>query len=82
MWPVLADDIATHCGLHGLGIESQWGRDFVHLSRKALPDSYSVGIGVFLGLNWPGHSVNHPPPRNADVNSVAINSLWSLHELF
>ena len=28
--------IATGYGLDGLGIESQWGRDFPHLSRPAL----------------------------------------------
>jgi len=27
---------ATHYGLDGLGTESRWGRDFVHLSRLAL----------------------------------------------
>jgi len=28
--------IATDYGLDGSGIESQWGRDFPHLSRPAL----------------------------------------------
>jgi hypothetical protein len=28
--------IATAYGLDGPGIESQWGRDFLHLSRPAL----------------------------------------------
>ena len=28
--------IATHYGLEGPGIESQWGRDFLHLSGPAL----------------------------------------------
>jgi hypothetical protein len=28
--------IATAYGLDGLGIESRWGRDFLHLSRPAL----------------------------------------------
>ena len=28
--------MATHCGLDGPGIESQWGRDFPHPSRPAL----------------------------------------------
>ena len=28
--------IATHCGLDGPGIESQWGRDFPHPSRPPL----------------------------------------------
>jgi len=29
-------DIATGYGVDGPGIESQWGRDFPHLSRPAL----------------------------------------------
>ena len=28
--------IVTHYGLHGPGIKSQWGRDFLRLSRPAL----------------------------------------------
>jgi hypothetical protein len=28
--------IATRYGLDSLGIESQWGRNFLHLSRQAL----------------------------------------------
>jgi len=29
-------DIANGYGLNGPGIESRWGRDFLHLSRPAL----------------------------------------------
>jgi hypothetical protein len=28
--------IVTHYGLDGVGIESWWGQDFLHLSRSAL----------------------------------------------
>jgi hypothetical protein len=28
--------IANRYGLEGLGIESRWGQDFLHLSRQAL----------------------------------------------
>jgi hypothetical protein len=28
--------IVTGCGMDGPGIESRWGRDFLHLSRPAL----------------------------------------------
>jgi hypothetical protein len=37
-------DIATGYGLDGPGIESQWVRDFPHLSRPAL------GTGSFPGV--------------------------------
>jgi hypothetical protein len=46
----IADSIATHYGLDGLGIEPIGGWDFVHPSRAALPDSYCMGTGVFPGL--------------------------------
>ena len=45
MWAGIADDIATHYGQDGPGIESQWGRDFMHLSSANLPESYSMGFG-------------------------------------
>ena len=35
-WPGSSVGIATRYGLDGPGIESQWGRDFPHLSRPAL----------------------------------------------
>jgi hypothetical protein len=31
-----AESIATHNGLNGSGIKSQWGLDFLHLSRLVL----------------------------------------------
>jgi hypothetical protein len=50
--------IATCCGLNGLGIESKWGHDFLHMSAPALcptqpvysrppPSPYTVGTGPF-----------------------------------
>jgi hypothetical protein len=42
--------IATRYGLDGLGIESQWGRDFQHPSRLAL-------VSTQPPVQWvPGHS--------------------------
>ena len=35
-WPGSVVGIATGYGLDGPGIESRWGRDFPHLSRKTL----------------------------------------------
>ena len=42
--------IATAYGLHGPGIESRWGRDFLHLSRLAHAASCKMGTGSFLGV--------------------------------
>jgi hypothetical protein len=47
--------IATGYGLDGPGIESQWGRDFPHLSRLALGPgphtaSCTMGTGSFSGV--------------------------------
>jgi len=38
--------IATGYGLDGLGIESWWGRDFLHLSRPALGPTQPPVQGV------------------------------------
>jgi hypothetical protein len=43
--------IATDYGLDGLGIKSQWGRDFSHMSRPALGPTQPPVQGV-LGLSW------------------------------
>jgi hypothetical protein len=56
--------IATRYGLGGQGIESRWGARFiapVQTGPGAYPASYTMGIGSFLGLKWPGREVGHPP---------------------
>jgi hypothetical protein len=40
-WPASVVGIAIAYGLDGMGIESQWGRDFLHLSRPALRPTHS-----------------------------------------
>ena len=61
----------THYGLDGPVMESQWGRDFVYPSRTALPDNY--GYWGFPGFKVAGHSVDHPPPCNAEVEFFTYN---------
>jgi hypothetical protein len=43
--------IATHCGLDGPGIESQWGPDFPYLSRLAVTPTQPP-IQWVPGLSW------------------------------
>ena len=38
---------ATHCMLDGPGIESQWGRDFLQLSKLALGPTRGWVLGLF-----------------------------------
>jgi hypothetical protein len=62
--------IATDYGLDGLGIESWWGRDFLHLSRLALgPTQPPVQwYWVFArGKVRPGRAADHSPPSSALV---------------
>jgi hypothetical protein len=63
--------IATGYGLDGLGIESWWGRDFLHLSRLALgPTQPPVQWvpGLFRGLkSGRGVTLTPSPPSSAVV---------------
>jgi hypothetical protein len=50
-------NVATCYGLDGLGIESWWGRDFLHQSRPALQPNQSPvqwGPGLFPGCKAAG----------------------------
>jgi len=62
--------IATRYGLQCPGIESRWGRDFLHPSRLALgPTQLPIQLvpGLFRGVKRPGRGVDHPPPSSAEV---------------
>jgi len=65
--------IATGYGLDGLGIESQWGRDFPHLSRQALGPTQSPVQwvpGLSQGKERPGRDTDPSPPSSAMVKKV------------
>ena len=60
--------IATGYGLDGPGIESRWGRDFSHLSRRALgstqpPVQWVPGLS--RGKERPGRDADPSPPPSA-----------------
>ena len=62
--------IATGYGLDGLGIKSQWGRDFPHLSIPAWgpPSLLYNGYQVFPGgKERPGRDTDPSPPSSAVV---------------
>jgi len=61
--------VSVYCSfLDGPGIESWWGRDFLHLSRLTLgPTPYTMGTGSFPGVKWPGRGIDHTPPSSAKV---------------
>ena len=57
--------IATRYGLGGLGIESLWGRFFLHPSRAVLwptqpPIQWVPGLSRWV--KRPGRGVDHPQP--------------------
>ena len=62
--------IATGYGLDGPGIESRWGRDFLHLSRLALgPTQPPVQWvpGLFRRKERPKHEPDPSPLSSAVV---------------
>jgi hypothetical protein len=58
--------IATRYRLGGPGIESRFSAP-VQTGPGAYPASYTLGIGSFPGIKWPGLGVDHPPPSSAEV---------------
>jgi len=59
--------IATGYGLDGLGIESQWGRDFLHMSRLALGPTQPPVPGLSRGKERPGHDADPSTPSSVVV---------------
>jgi hypothetical protein len=45
------------------------------------PASYTVGIGSFLGIKWPGRGANHLLPSSAEVlrrsSAIPLLPLWA-----
>jgi len=80
--------LATRHGLHGLGIESRWGRVVAHPNRPALgPTQTPVqwSSDHFPSGKRPGHGVGHSPSSSAEVKervdiAVPLSGL-SLHIL-
>jgi len=38
----------------------------VHTGSEAHPASCAMATGSFLGVKWPVHGVDHPPPTSAE----------------
>ncbi len=64
--------IVTVYGLHNLGIECWWGRDFLHLFRLTLFPGCGGG-----GLTLLGCGVTHPPKSSAKVKEKVEKYLYS-----
>jgi len=45
----------------------------------AHPASYIIGTGLFLGVKWPGHGVNHPSLSSTKVKEGIELYLYSPH---
>ena len=72
--------IATAYGLDGPGIESEWGRDFPHLSRPALrptqpPAQWVPGLSP--GKVRPGREADPSLPSSAEVKNRIELYLYS-----
>jgi hypothetical protein len=76
---------ATHYGLDSPGIESQWGRDFPHLSRLALGSTWSPvqwALGLSRGYSGRGVGLTTPPPSCAEANESVQLHLYSALGLY
>jgi hypothetical protein len=71
--------MATHYGLDGPGIESQWGPDFPHQSRPVLGTTLPPiqWYRVIPGVKQPGRGIDHPPPYSAEVKEKVELYLYS-----
>jgi len=83
-WAGSSVDIATGYGLHGLGIESRWRRDFPHLPRPALgptqPPVQRVP-GLSRGKERPGRDADPPPllvPWSRKCRAIPLLPLWAV----
>jgi len=68
---------ATRYGLDGPGIESRWGRDFLHPSRLALGPTYTTGTGSFPGVKRLEPDADHPPQSSTEVKERVELYLYS-----
>jgi hypothetical protein len=70
--------IATAYGLESPGIESQWGRDFPHLSRPAVRPTLYNRHRVFPGGKVRlGSDADPSPPSSAEVKNRVELYLYS-----
>jgi hypothetical protein len=49
----------------------------VQTSPGAHPAPYTMGTGSFLGVEWPGSGVDHPPPSSGEVKERVELYLYS-----
>jgi hypothetical protein len=50
----------------------------VQTGPEAHPASYTVSIGSFPEVKWPGRGVDHPPPLSAEVKERVEPYLYNL----
>jgi len=87
-WPGSSVGTETGYGLDGPGIESRWGRGFLHLSRPVLgptPTSCTMGTGSFQGVKS-GRGVTLTPhpllvPWSWKSSAIPLLPLWAVRPI-
>ena len=69
--------IATRYGMDSPVVKSRWGGPRFSAPVQTGSEAHPGGTGTFLGVKWPGRSVDHPPISTVEVKERVQLYLYS-----